>query len=142
MSEPFSGIERRLERLSDCLSKLEPLTEKSRSDFRDDTYLRDIVERNLEVAAQAIIDMSNRIISIEQAPKPEDYRTAIERMGELDVIDSEFAESLAPLAGFRNVLVHEYTDLDWDLVFNHLQNLDALRRFESAIRAWLSERTD
>jgi uncharacterized protein YutE (UPF0331/DUF86 family) len=63
-------------------------------------------------------------------------------MGELGVIDPDFAESLAPLAGFRNVLVHEYTDLDWDLVYEHLQNLDDLRRFESAIRTWLTDQID
>lgn len=130
-----------MERLSDCLNKLEPLTERSRTEFRDDPYLRDIVERNLEVAAQAVIDISNRSISVEQAPKPEGYRPAIERMGELDVIEAEFAETLAPLAGFRNLLVHEYVELDWDLVYDHLQNLDQLRRFESAIRDWVGERS-
>ena len=38
----------------------------------------------------------------------------------------EFAERLAPLAGFRNVLAHQYLGVDWDEVYSHLQKLDDL----------------
>jgi hypothetical protein len=48
MSTEFSGIERRLDELSDRLARLQPLTDKARGDFDEDPYLRDITERNLE----------------------------------------------------------------------------------------------
>ena len=140
MDEPFDGIERRLEKLAECLNKLEPLTERSRNDFRDDPYLCDIVERNLEVSAQAIIDIANRIISYEQATRPTDYYEAIESLGQLGVLDADFAEELAPMAGFRNVLVDEYVDIDWDIVYDVLQNLDDLRQVEQAVADWLKAR--
>ncbi len=96
MAAEFSGIERRLDELNERLARLDPLRNKSRSDFDKDAYLRDIVERNLEIAAQCCIDISNRIISLEKAQKPRDYHEAIIRMGELGVLPSEFARSLAP----------------------------------------------
>ncbi|MFH1951766.1 MAG: HepT-like ribonuclease domain-containing protein [Pseudomonadota bacterium] len=68
---------------------------KARSDFDGDPYLRDIVERNLEIAAQCCIDISHRIISLEKAQKPRDYYEAIIRMGELGVVPSDFARRLA-----------------------------------------------
>ncbi|WP_338835599.1 DUF86 domain-containing protein [Neomoorella thermoacetica] len=80
MKSEFSGIERRLEKLSECLTKLEPLKTKSFDDFEQDPYLRDIVERNLEVAAQCCIDIANRVISIEDLEKPEDYCAAGSRV--------------------------------------------------------------
>ena len=49
MEKEFSGIERRLEKLLECLTKLEPLKTKPFDDFEQSSYLRDIVERNLEV---------------------------------------------------------------------------------------------
>lgn len=128
-----------MEKLADCLNKLEPLAERDESEFRSDPYLRDIVERNLEVSAQAIIDIANRIISLEGAPQPQDYRSAILRLGEIGVIDAEFAEQLAPIAGFRNVLVHQYVDIDWGVVYAHLGRLDELRRFADATREWLAD---
>jgi len=108
MPTEFSGIERRLDELSDRLARLQPLTDKTRGDFEEDPYLRDIVERNLEIAAQCCLDIAHRIISLERARKPVDYYDAMLRMGELGVLPPEFALRLAPLAGFRNILAGLY----------------------------------
>jgi uncharacterized protein YutE (UPF0331/DUF86 family) len=140
MPSEFTGIERRLDELSERLARLRPLQAKSRDDFARDVYLRDIVERNLEVAAQCCIDLSHRIIAIEQAAKPRDYHEAILRMGELGVTPVSFARQLAPIAGFRNILIHEYLSVDWDEVFDHLQHLDDLERFADFVRGWLTAR--
>jgi len=48
----FAGIERRLDELNERLQRLDPLKVKSLSEFHRDVYLRDIVERNLEIAVQ------------------------------------------------------------------------------------------
>jgi uncharacterized protein YutE (UPF0331/DUF86 family) len=141
MTNEFAGIERRLDELSERLARLQPLKDKTRRDFDEDPYLRDIVERNLEVAAQSCIDISHRIISLEGARKPVDYYDAILRMGELSVLPANFARHLAPLAGFRNVLVHEYLTIDWDEVYDALHRLEDLKRFADYVRVWLRQRT-
>jgi hypothetical protein len=51
MTLEYSGIERRLDELSERLARLKPLKQKTRTEFDADPYLRDIVERNLEVTA-------------------------------------------------------------------------------------------
>jgi uncharacterized protein YutE (UPF0331/DUF86 family) len=140
MLTEFTGIERRLDELSERLARLQPLRDKTRSDFDQDPYLRDIVERNLEIAAQCCIDVSHRIIALEGAQKPVDYYDAILRMGELAVVPVDFARHLAPLAGFRNVLVHEYLAVDWDEVYRALQRLEDLERFAQYVRLWLAQR--
>jgi uncharacterized protein YutE (UPF0331/DUF86 family) len=140
MVAEFVGIERRLDELSERLARLAPLRDKQRTEFDQDPYLRDIVERNLEVAAQRCIDISHRIISLENARKPIDYYDAILRMGELGVLPPDFARHLAPLAGFRNILVHEYLTVDWEHVHRNLQQLEDLEHFASLIRVWLQQR--
>jgi len=140
MKPEFTGIERRLDELNERLSRLEPLKSRSRSDFDNDAYLRDIVERNLEIAAQCCIDISNRIISLERAQKPKDYYEAFMRLGELHVVPAEFARNLAPIAGFRNILVHEYLGVNWDEVYKNLQNMDDLSKFAELIRKWLIQK--
>ncbi len=122
------------------MARLKPLQSKNRSDFDADPYLRDVVERNLEVAAQCVIDICHRIITIENARKPVDYYEAILLMSELNVLPPEFARQLAPLAGFRNILVHEYLGIDWDHVYEKLINLDDLLAFGNYVRQWLSRR--
>jgi len=140
MSVEFAGIERRLDELNERLARLEPLRDRPKADFDSEPYLRDIVERNLEVAAQCCIDICHRIIVLEGAQKPRDYREAILRMGELGVLPVDFAQRLAPIAGFRNVLVHEYLAVDWDEVYSNLTNLEDLLRFAALVRKWLATR--
>ncbi|MCP4168936.1 MAG: DUF86 domain-containing protein [Chloroflexi bacterium] len=139
MPPEFSGIERRLNELNERLARLRPLQVKTRDDFLEDAYLRDIVERNLEIAAQCCIDISHRIITIEQAQKPQDYYEAVLRMGELGVVPPAFARRMAPIAGFRNILIHEYLSIDWDITYARLQNLDELGQFARFISEWLAK---
>lgn len=129
-----------MDELRERLARLEPIREKARSDFNTDPYLRDIAERNLEVAAQCCLDICHRIISLEQAKKPADSHEAVIRMGELGVLDAGFAERFAPIAGFRTILVHEYLGLNWDEVYNNLQRLDDILKFADAIRKWMGAR--
>jgi uncharacterized protein YutE (UPF0331/DUF86 family) len=68
--------------------------------------LRDLVERNFEIAVQCCIDISHRIIALEKARKPVDYYEAIALMGELGVLPVDLARRLAPIAGFRT---HRFT---------------------------------
>jgi uncharacterized protein YutE (UPF0331/DUF86 family) len=141
MTELWSGIERRLQRLDDSTTKLEALGERSRSEFDADSLLRDLAERNFEVAAQCVIDIAMRIIAMEQAPRTSDGGDAIRRLSELGVLGGDFARSLAPIAGFRNVLAHQYLDIDWDLVHAHFAQLAELRAFAAAVRGWIRQRT-
>jgi len=131
-----------LDELSERLRRLEPLREKPLDEFLQDAYLRDIVERNLEIAIQCCIDIANRLISLEQAPKPRDSYESILRLGELGVLPGAFARELAPMAGFRNILAHEYLAIDWDLVYEHLQRLDDFYQFANDIREWLRIRLE
>jgi len=140
MTPEWNGIERRLERLKGCLLKLEPLKTKTSDEFASDPYLKDIVERNLEVAAQACIDIANRIISMEQLEKPRDAYGAIEMLGKIGVLPRELAQRLAPIAGFRNILVHEYLEIDWNEVLRHLQRLGDLYNFMEHVKRWLENR--
>ncbi len=61
-------------------------------------------------------------------------------MGELGVLPADFARTLAPLAGFRNVMVHEYVALNWDVVYRNLSQLDQLEQFRHLILEWLKDR--
>jgi uncharacterized protein YutE (UPF0331/DUF86 family) len=140
MTEPWSGIERRLERLEHCAGRLEALSSRPPSDFPPNSELRDLAERNFEIAAQCVIDIAMRIISIEHAPRTSEASDAIRQLATLRVLPQEFAHGLAPLAGFRNVLVHEYVDIDWDLVHDHFRRLPDLRVFADHTRAWLRGR--
>ena len=99
MTDELSGFERRLNELNERLLRLGTMLDEERSAFDRNAFLRDVAERNLEVAAQCVIDICHRVVALEGAQKPTDYYEAILRMGEIGVLPTDFAERLAPIAG-------------------------------------------
>ncbi len=121
--------------------KLAPFKEKRKEEFLRDEYLQDIVERNLEVAIQSCIDIANRIISLDGLEKPRDYYGAIIRLGEENILPYDFTQNFAPVAGFRNILIHEYLEINWDEVYRNLKQIDQFYKFMEYIEKWLAQRT-
>lgn len=126
-----------MDELIERVARLEALSEHDRAEFENDPFLKDATERNFEVAAQCCIDICNRIIAVEETTKPADYADAIRRLGELDVLAPEFAREFARVAGFRNVLTHQYIEVDWDEVYRYFGRLDELRTFAAEVKDWL-----
>ena len=137
MKPEFSGIERRLEKLDICLKKLAPFRSKKKDEILKDPYFQDIIERNLQVAAQSVIDIANRIISLAALEKPRDYYGAILILGRAGILPSDFAQKLAPIAGFRNILVHDYLEIDGNEVYSNLQHLEDLETYMQHVTKWM-----
>ncbi len=53
------------------------------------------------------------------------------------MISAELAERMRRAVGFRNVLVHEYVDVDDSVVLARLEDLSDLRRFVAEVVDWL-----
>ena len=102
--------------------------------------MQDIVERNLEVAIQSCIDIANRIISLDELEKPKDYYGSIIMLGKENILPYDFAQRFAPITGFRNILIHEYLDIDWDEVYKNLQRMNQFYKFMDYVKKWLSRK--
>lgn len=139
MNAEFWGVQRRLDELNARIKRLEQLAERPPEDFSASGDLRDIAERNFEVAAQCCIDIANRIVALQGVAKPRDYYESIMRLAEIGVLPTGLARTLAPLAGFRNVLVHEYAGIDWDEVYRNFGRLADLRAFAAEVARWMEQ---
>lgn len=73
------------------------------------------IERGLQICVQNCLDVATHIAAAAGRDVP-DYATAIDRLGELGVLPDDFARRFRSVAGFRNVLVHGYLEVDPDLV--------------------------
>ena len=68
-----------------------------------------------------------------------DYRESFLAIGRASVITTELAEQLAPSAGLRNRLVHEYDEIDDQIVLQSVGTaLDQYGRFIAAIEKYLA----
>ncbi len=57
---------------------------------------------------------------------PDDYYESFIKLGELNIISPDLAEKLAPSAGLRNRLVHEYDTLEHSMVLEAVRRAEAL----------------
>jgi len=90
-------------------------------------------ERYLQLAIQAVLDISHHIVADRNLALPADSKSLFDTLAREKVISRQLAAKLASMAGFRNVLVHEYLEIDRRRVYRALKT--ELRDFESFIRA-------
>ena len=103
--------------------------------------LRGAIERYLQVALECTFDVGEMIISLGGFRKPGTYREVIEVLGEKGVLSGEFVKRFAPAAGFRNILVHMYAEVNVEKVHKFLQeNLEDFDDFAKQIAKYLMEK--
>jgi uncharacterized protein YutE (UPF0331/DUF86 family) len=113
------------------LRKIRSLADERR--FVSDPLIYGNAERYLQLAIQAVLDISHHIVADRDLPLPSDSKSLFEQLARQKVLSTTLSVRLAAMAGFRNVLVHEYLEIDRHRVYRALTS--DLRDFESFIRA-------
>lgn len=133
-------IRRILNSLNDSLEHLKSKQNVTPEQFKRDMDIQAIVERRLETSIQACIDIGNHIISSENMGSPSDYGEIFSILAEKGVIDDNQTEKLVKMAGFRNVLIHEYRDILIEKVYDIFQNrLSDFYEFAKAVLDYLDK---
>ncbi|MGB9715878.1 MAG: type VII toxin-antitoxin system HepT family RNase toxin [Thermodesulfovibrionales bacterium] len=129
-----------MKRLEKALQILQQSSKVTFKELMDNEVLLSAVERNLHIAIECVLDIGNHIIAEKGFETPEVNEDIIRILGDEGVISSEFADRIKGMTGFRNILVHEYTGLDYGLLYNYLVNrLDDLREFAYHISVYLEK---
>lgn len=129
-----------LEKLHEYVDVLRGLKGVTAEELKQDLNKRSIAERHLQLVAQVCIDIAEFIIVDQRLAAPETLRESIEILGKNNIINSEFAKEFSAVAGFRNILVHDYVKLDYNLVANNINNrLDDFDRFAKEIAQFLTQ---
>lgn len=92
-----------------------------------------IVEHALLIVIQSVLDLGNHILSDLGIRDATSYRDVLLKLAEQKILAPSFAQSILPIAAFRNRLVHDYPDLDSKKVYELLQN--RLGDFEQLLAA-------
>ena len=126
-------VEKKLARIVTHVEELRRLAhpEAIRSDIREERF----VEHTLQLAIQATLDVASHVVSDQRLGEPRANRDLFELLARGGWIDEALAGVLVQVAGFRNVLVHGYEDVDLAIVEDVLRNhLDVLLAFVAAIQ--------
>src|SRR5712691_7707218 len=131
-------IRRKLGHIAEALLALGPLGRLTLDQYRARLYERKAAERLLQEAIEAALDINAHLIAEHGAAVPDDYYGGFLALGSLQVLPDALARDLAPSAGLRNRLVHEYETLDDAKVLAAIGTAQALyAEFVKAIEAYL-----
>jgi uncharacterized protein YutE (UPF0331/DUF86 family) len=127
---------RLLRSLTDTLEVLR--TEQSADDTRraDPMWLRGI-KYAFVVAVENAVDIAQHLCASEQWGPPADNGDTMRILAEHGVLDPPLSQAMRAAVGFRNVLVHDYVEVDDGVVLDQLADLSDLEAFTVAIAAHL-----
>lgn len=131
-------LKKRLNKLDEYLAILDRLRRYEREAFLSDPEHYGSAERFLHLAIEALSDMGHHVIADEGWGNVEQRRDVPARFAEQKEIDETLRTTWTRMMGFRNILVHDYLDVDRDLVYDVLQNdLDDIRQLQAVFARFL-----
>lgn len=89
---------------------------------------------------EAATDAAQHIDAAQRWRHPRDNGDAMTVLGEHGVLTVDLARRMRLAIGLRNVLVHEYLQVDDSIVVARLDDLSDLDSFVESVTAWLTDR--
>lgn len=124
----------KLESLRKCIARIRGKTPANAALLAQDLDLQDIVVLNLERSVQLCVDLASHILATKNTDIPPTMAECFLQLRTLGIIDAALAERMIKAVGFRNLAVHAYQSLNFDIVFSIItKNLDDFKNFGAAI---------
>ena len=122
---------------SDDLVRLRELAQ--RKDLVHQREPLDATKYRFITAIEGCVSIAHHIVASEGWAAPETNAAAMGVLGERGVIEPDLASTMSRASGFRNLLVHQYGEIDDMKVIGFLDRLDDLESFVQQILAWIDK---
>jgi uncharacterized protein YutE (UPF0331/DUF86 family) len=115
-------IKQRLNQLSASINKIERFKEISLEEFLEDDIIQDVVEYNLFIAINMMIDIATHIVVDNNMGSPETLGEAFNILNKEKYLNDEQTKVYRNMVGLRNILSHEYINIDKKIIYSILKN--------------------
>jgi len=129
--------------IKESIDRLKAFRDISLDEFLNDRDKQDIASFRLIVAIEAAIDMCLHIEAKVFKKVPEEYAGCFKLLCDHGLIDLDLSIRLGRMARFRNLLVHQYWEIDHSRMYEIITGSDVgdLEEFMSQISRWISNRS-
>ena len=127
-------LEKKIKAVQDRVKRLEHLSGSIRTfiEYQTSPDVKDIAERNIQVAIEGCLDIAKIVISSMELREPKDNKGLFTVLAEAGILSDASLKFLVPMAGTRNVLVHGYDKVDDSVIYGvvkrHLDDFNAFLR--------------
>lgn len=113
-----------------CLKRIDDEYRGHEEELATNFTRQDSILLNLQRACEASIDAVMHLVRRNRLGIPTESRQAFTLLVQASLLESELGKRLEGMVGFRNIAVHNYRELDIEVVRNILnERLDDLKRF-------------
>ena len=131
-------IENKISAAQKYLGILESYKKYSRENIEDDIKIKGSLERYLYLAIQASIDLAESILSFKNLRKPSTTAETFQILHEAGILPKELVKQLVSMVGFRNIITHDYEEINYDIVYdilhNRLQDIESFLSIAKEVR--------
>ncbi len=99
-----------------CLKRIREEYAGEDAHLYDNITRQDAIVLNLQRACQAIIDLAMHLVHVHHLGVPQDSRDAFTLLIDANLLDAALGDRLKRMVGFRNIAIHEYRQLNLDVV--------------------------
>ena len=134
-------VRKKLLQIDQATARLRSWMPVSLETLERDQQLQWAIERGLQIAAEALFDAGNHVLTAEFQESVDEYREIPKRLAARGVLteatSARLSTSVASLSGFRNILVHDYAETDLAKIHAGLDRLDDFDAFVADVERWL-----
>lgn len=110
-----------LARLGERRERLSIYGERSPEEYLENEEAVAASKYLLITAIEDVLSVANHVVASEGYRSPVDYADAFAVLRDQDVLEEDLAERLMAMARFRNLLVHQYVEIDDRRVYAYLR---------------------
>ncbi len=131
----YNGIiERKLRVIEENISDIQLWDIQSFQQFKTSSLLQKGTERALQVSIEVMIDVSERILSLNKIQPANTSAENILQLEKLGII--KCADDYSDMIRFRNFIVHRYEKIDLEILYSIIKNrLHLFTQFVNEIRS-------
>src|SRR3989440_11964355 len=127
-------LQRHLKQLREAVVILHDLGKNTREEFTTDYHIYGLAERYLQIAIEACLQVCGILVASLGLRRPEGYHELLSIVTAQQIIPNPLAYRLEVLTNLRDVLVHDPSKLNHDLLYDYIQQrIDDLEVFAKAV---------
>ena len=108
-------IEQKLESLRRCLTRIKQKTPATAQELEHDLDAQDVLTLNLTRAVQLCVDIGTHLIANSEQPAPDTMGQTFDTLARMNLIGPDVALRMKKAVGFRNIAIHNYEAIDWQI---------------------------
>lgn len=130
----WSVIEQKLESLRRALLRIAEKCPEDAAALAKNIDAQDILTLNLTRAIHLCVDIGSHLLSATNLPPPDTMGETFDVLQQAGIISADLAMRMKRAVGFRNIAVHNYEAINWNIVYAIARfNLSDFEEFAKAV---------